>query len=218
MTYDLHFECGRKEKHNNWIMHTFAMVLFYELGIWNKDQLEIELTKSSMAMNEAMGRDQDSKKKTDKTPIRAIVTVEKIPADQVDAIEGHFFKDEDGTSNSSEAWVAKVEFMSKPSNERIKSFMRSSERTILHAIRQAKRTDYFIEECGRSQYKTLFTKLLKNDGEEITALEAGFLLSKFLSIKTAILQMASEYMPVDIPSLVGHFAYSAGSGYSFRVY
>ena len=42
MSYDLHFECGRKEKHNNWVMHTFTMMLFYELEIWTKDQLEIQ--------------------------------------------------------------------------------------------------------------------------------------------------------------------------------
>ena len=220
MSYDLHFECGRKEKHNNWVMHTFTMMLFYELGIWNKDQLEIELTKSSMAMNDAIkpkkieGVDDD-----DKEIVSAIISVEKVPIELIDKIKGHVFRDEeDDDTESAEAWIAKVSFGDNASEKRIEQFMENSEQTILHAIKQAKRTDYFIEECKETPYGALFTRLLKNDGETIEALEAGFLLTKFMSTKDAIHKMASEYMPVNIPSLVGHLGYSLGSGYSFRVY
>ena len=218
MSYDLHFECGRKEKHNNWVMHTFTMMLFYELEIWTKDQLEIELTKSSMAMSDAMKSKPKSKDKS-KDPIHAIVTVEKVPTEIVGEIKELIFTDEeDDDIETGESWIAKVGFKDKPSELRIEEFLKNAKSTLLHAIRQAKRTDFFIEECKGTPFTDLFTRLLKNDGERIEALESAFLLTKFMAIKDAIHKMANEYMPVDIPSLVGHLAYSAGSGYSFRVY
>ncbi len=219
MSYDLHFECGRKVKHNNWVMHTFTMVLFYELGIWNKDQLEIELTKSSMAMNVAIKPKKAERVDDDKEQVRAIISVEKVPIELIDEIKGHVFRDEeDDDTESAEAWIAKVAFSDNPSKKRIEQFTKNAESTIIHAIKQAKRTDYFIAECKGTSYGNLFTRLLKNDGEKIEALEAAFLLTKFMSTKDAIHKMANEYMPVNIPSLAGHLAYSAGSGYSFRVY
>ena len=219
MSYDLHFECGRKEKHNNWVMHTFTMMLFYELGIWNKDRLEIELTKSSMAMNEAIKPNKAKATSNDTEPIRAIVSVEKVPIKLIDEIKGHVFRDkDDDDTETAEAWIAKVSFSGNPSKERIEQFAQNAESTMVHAIKQAKRTDYFIAECEGTPYSGLFTRLLKNDGEEIKALEAAFLMSKFMSTKDAIHKMANEYMPVNIPSLVGHFAYSVGSGHSSRVF
>ena len=219
MTYDLHFECGRKEKHNNWVMHTLAMMLFYELGIWNKDQLEIELTKSSMAMNEAIKPKKRERADNNEEPVRAIISVERVPIELLDEIKGHVFRDkDDDDTESAEAWIAKVSFSDEPSEERIEQFKQNAESTMVHAIKQAKRTDYFIAECEGTPYGGLFTRLLKNDGEEIKALEAAFLMTKFMSVEDAVHKMANEYMPVNIPSLVGHFAYSVGSGYSFRVY
>ena len=108
-------------------------------------------------------------------------------------------------------------WMEKKLCQRIKQFTENAESTILHAIKQAKRTDYFIAECKETPYSDLFTRLLKNDGERIEALEATFLVNKFMSIKDPIHKMASECMPVNIPSLVSHFAYGSCDN-SFRVY
>jgi len=195
------------------------MVLFYELGIWNKDQLEIELTKSSMAMDEAIKPKKNKGVDDDKEQVRAIISVEKVPIELIDEIKGHVFRDEeDDDTETAEGWIAKISFSDNPSEKRIEQFTKNAESTIVHAIKQAKRTDYFIAECKGTSYGDLFTRLLKNDGERIEALESAFLLTKFMSTKDAIHRMANEYMPVNIPSLAGHLAYSVGSGYSFRVY
>ena len=221
MSYDFHFECGRHEKHNNWVMHTFVMLLLYQLNIWGKDTLETELLFTAMARNQAMNLDTTSRKpaKSKKgKPMQAIISIEKVSPEALDNFEGHVVRDTDDKGNIAEAWVAKVTFKGNADKKDIEDFMKNGEHVIKHAIQQAKRSDYLIGEFSNNPHHKLFIKLAKNDGETITPNEAAFLLSQFMSIKKPIHKIWMENVPVNIPSLVGNLAYSVGGQISFRVY
>ena len=217
---DFHVECGRHEKHSNWVMHTFVMLLLYELQIWEKDTLETELMYTAMMRDKAMNldaaADKPAKGKKGK-PMQAIISIEKVSPEALDKLEGHVVKDTDDKGNIAEAWVAKVTFKGKADKKEIEDFMKNGEDIIKHAIQQAKRSDFLIGEFSNSPHQKLFIKLAKNDGEVITPLEAGFLLSTFLKIEKSTHKIWMENVPVNVPSMVGNLAYSAGGQISFRV-
>ena len=48
MTFDFHFDKGRHEKHSNWTMWSFAMLMLRNYGVWSADQLEAELMQLAM--------------------------------------------------------------------------------------------------------------------------------------------------------------------------
>ena len=48
MSFDFHFDDGRHEKHSNWTMWSFAMLLLRYYNVWSQDQLEAEMMQLAM--------------------------------------------------------------------------------------------------------------------------------------------------------------------------
>ncbi len=226
MTFDWHFECGNSTKHNNWAMHSFAMLLLHANGTWSKKRLEEELTalavnRNAVLTNGETNKEADGKIKNKSAGPNLIVTVRKVPKDELDTLTDIFFQDTE-PSEEAEAWVAEVGFRSKPTPEQLKDTEKMLEGeggkdAIMHAINQAKRGDYLKKE-SKGNLNILLTKLLSCDGETINPIESMYIIDLFMKISDSVHKMAAELVTNDMLLVAKSFGYSAASGNSFQVY
>ena len=223
MSYDWHFEDGNHQKHTNWDIFSFAMLILYANGSWTKDRLETELTQLAVTKNNLPG---GFKANTDgielpKNPkTHTILTVMQLPKDEIEALRGFVIPDKEGDEDETEAWVAKLEFVNNPSEKEKEEYykaLQENDALIQLSILCAKKSTYLLEEAT-GPLGPIFTKFMKNDGEVITPLMAAFLVELFLKrTPKAIHSMAKETGLFPDESVLTGLIYSAFRGKSFAV-
>ena len=96
MSYDWHFEDGNHQKHTNWDIFSFAMIVLYANGSWTKARLETELTQLAVTKNNLPGGfsvNTDDVKLPEKRKVHTILTLMRLPKDAVASFEGFFIPD-----------------------------------------------------------------------------------------------------------------------------
>jgi len=230
MTFDWHFECGNSTKHNNWSMHSFAMLLLHADGTWSKDRLEEELTSLATTRNTILSKKIVQTKEGDVgvvseepvkgEPLNLIINVRRVPKDELNEIRSMFIPDEEDTDEA-EAWIAEVGFREKPTEEQLKRteamLEKDGREAIMQAIQHAKKGHYLVEE-SKGNLSDLLSKLLSCNGLTINPLESMYLIDLFMTIPNDVHSMAAEFVTKDMLAIAQALGYSVASGNSFQIY
>ena len=230
MTFDWHFECGNSTKHNNWAMHSFAMLLLHADGAWPRGRLEEELTSLATTRNTILSKKVVHTKEGDVgvvseepvkgKPLNLIINVRRVPKDELKEIRSMFIPDEED-SDEAEAWIAEVGFREKPTEEQLKRtgamLENEGREAIMQAIQQAKKGHYLVEE-SKGNLNDLLTKLLSCDGLTVNPIESMYLIDLFMTIPDDVHSMAAELVTKDMLAIAQALGYSVASNNSFKVW
>ena len=211
-------------------MHSFAMLLLHADGAWSRDRLEDELTSLATTRNTILSKKFVQTGKGDvglvsdellkKEPLNLVISVRKIPREELNEVRSMFIPDEEDTDGA-EAWIAEVGFREIPTEEQLKRtetmLNNEGKEAIMQAIQQAKKGNYLVEE-SKGNLNDLLSKILSCDGLTVNPIESMYLLDLFMTIPDDVHTMAAELVTKDMLAIAQALGYSVASGNSFTIW
>ena len=246
MTFDFHFDDGRHEKHSNWTMWSFAMLMIRHYGVWSEDQLEAELTQLAMKKTSQgqqilnlekvqVGEDgEDGAVRKDASASTA-KRIEKYMRGKTITISVEQIGEAEEDGKRMEAYGARIELRNLnntwtiPLSEAPKyiqdHFSETKGQAVEWAIESTKLTKRLVDllmEVKTPMKDDLFVRLLSNDGLKISPVEAQYLAAQvvqgFRKFMTDQNKESIEILGSRFVAVAMHFGYAAGSRQYITVY
>ena len=228
MSFDFHFDDGRHEKHSNWTMWSFAMLLLRYYNVWSQDQLEAEMMQLAMKKT-SQGKlvpgkrtatqnvDSKTMKKIDSYMRRRSLTVTVEPLgeeeDEASIVEAYAAKVD--LRNDSNTWRIPLTEAPKFIQDYFKDTAEESMRLAVESTKLTKRLLDLLMKVRTPMEDDLFLRLLSNDGLKISPSESNYLvftvLNGFKEFLTDGNRESLQILKSRFVAMGGHFAYAAGS-------
>jgi hypothetical protein len=232
MSFDLHWQNGRHNKHSNWTMWATSMLFANSLGLWSIETLEAELLNLSLRKTETQDAMETKTGPTADSELEQ--KIKKVMKDMTIVITVHPLGVEDGDDVTIEAYAAKVELRNYAGSKTISfnelpkeiqnHFGPTIERNSRFAIESTKLTNRLLKVLEKAKLPVaddLFSRLLNNDGSTIHPNEALFMLSLIEGMPDGSeLQSIADTLQsinVDFAGFMGDMAFTARTGIPFIV-
>jgi len=246
MTFDFHFDDGRHEKHSNWTMWSFAMLMLRHYGVWSEDQLEAELMQLAMKKisqgqingshdaKRRVGEDGKDNVMAQKETASNAKRIEKYMKGKTITISVEQIGESEDEDSIVESYAARIDLRTLdnswiiPLNKAPKFIQEHLADTTVQAVKTAiesnkltKRLVGLLRDVKIPVDNDLFERLISNDGMIVKHTEAMYLMDVSMQGLKAILTEevveSLNMLQSDFVSMIGHFAYSAGSGENIQI-
>ena len=225
MGYDLHFEDGRHEWHNIWVVETTVLLIAYAEGKIKRQELLDSLATMAMSKADAEGTSQGEpddvgkgkkkikREKSGRPQADYLIHITTFDPEEIDDLSDVIFNDLKN-KKVKKVYGAKIIPKNEEAIKRMSEIKEDLTAQLLPMIGWRERMDEHKELLNDPQIDAMFD----NDGRILSSQTCALMLVAFMKLDSKLLDEVDEYYPMgEVVRLIGHCAYSAGSGYSITV-